>query len=457
MQRSSGKMKVTVTALLMICLTVCLLGSGGVAAKEKAKLKFWNRGSGADPAYAEIIKRFNASQNQVEVVNEFYGENYPNIVSLALTAGNIADIFEITPPLSVVTLAKQKNLLPVNDILRGNFKKNFYLPALKQKDLYYKNKLYSIPVRIDTYRLLYNKDLFKKAGLDPNQPPKTLEEMRKMAKQITRAGKGEYYGLALQLGTGNAWFRILDTINTAMGVSSPYGFDYRTGKFDFSTNKRLLEYYIGLQKDGILMPGSLTMGSDPMRAAFAQGKIGMTIDGSWMSSVYATQIKALNDWDAAPLPIFKGGKRVKDYAVCTITFAIAKTTKHPAAAKRFYKFFLENAVLSNRLMPQPKTYLPANKPENLNVKKFNLKGVKVMFNTGDNAPFAIEPYKFLVLEGDNRDRVFNNLFAKSLEGNVNIDSAIQDLNRRYNEALNKALGKGDLNLKDIKNPKLFKR
>src|SRR5258708_28726384 len=52
----------------------------------------------------------------------------------------------------------------------------------------FKDRLYGVPLYADVSALFYNKDLFAKAGLDPNKPPTSLGELRADADKITALG-----------------------------------------------------------------------------------------------------------------------------------------------------------------------------------------------------------------------------------------------------------------------------
>jgi multiple sugar transport system substrate-binding protein len=52
----------------------------------------------------------------------------------------------------------------------------------------FNERLYGVPLYADVSALFYNKDLFKKAGLDPNKPPTTQAELRTYADAITKLG-----------------------------------------------------------------------------------------------------------------------------------------------------------------------------------------------------------------------------------------------------------------------------
>ena len=56
-------------------------------------------------------------------------------------------------------------------------------------------KLWAIPYRIETHGVIYNKDDFKEAGLDPDKPPKTWDELdRRPPRRMTKNGQ---YGFAI--------------------------------------------------------------------------------------------------------------------------------------------------------------------------------------------------------------------------------------------------------------------
>ena len=72
-------------------------------------------------------------------------------------------------------------------------------------------KLWAIPYRIETHGVIYNKDHFKEAGLDPDKPPKTWDELISAAKALTKSGR---YGFGITGGgeVGNTLFRSLPFI-----------------------------------------------------------------------------------------------------------------------------------------------------------------------------------------------------------------------------------------------------
>lgn len=453
-----------ILALILAILTTLLVFSGCAKSKtqdensankstEKQTIKIWGKNSGVDPAMQAVIDKFNSSQDKYQVKYEFYGDNYANVVTMALSSGDAPDIFEEGGNFSVPALAKQGLIIPVDDVFTSDIKDKIFPAALNEKSFIYDGKLYAVATRVSAFRLLYNKDLFKEAGLDPNSPPKTLEELREYAKKITAAGNGKFYGFGIYCGSSNIMERILDPVVIAAGKAGAFGYDYNKGQYDFSTGKRVLQFYIDLAKDGSLFPGYETLTVDQMRANFAKGNVAMYIDGNWTSGTYATQIKTTIDWSAAAIPVFADETYGKGQAFAGVDYCISKSSKSQEGAKQFLTFLLKNGDVYNKYKPEPKVYLPANDPSKLPVKELNLKGYEVNFKTDDLAslPFNVTP--LLKLEGDTRNKVFLNDFVKASKGEaVDIDKDIQDLNTRYNKALNDAISRGELKKEEITIP-----
>lgn len=417
----------------------------------KQTIGMWGKGSGVDPAMQAVIDKFNTSQDKYEVKFESYGENYSNVVTMALSSGDSPDIFEEGGNFSVPTLAKQNLIVPLDDVFTADIKDKVYPSALKEKAYMYDGKLYAVATRVSAFRLLYNKDLFKAAGLDPNSPPKTLEQLREYSKKIAEAGKGKFYGFGVYGGTTNIMDRLIDPIAIAAGKAGNTGYDFNKGQYDFNSNKRILQFFIDFAKDGSIFPGYETLNIDQVRANFAKGNLAMFIDGNWTSGTFATQIKTDIDWDAAPIPVFSDETYGKGYAFAGVDYAVSKMSKVQEGAKQFLTFLIKNGDVYNQLKPEPKVYLPANDPAKLPVKELNLKGYEVNFKTDDLASLPFDVTPFIKVEGDTRNTVFLNAFIKASKGAaVDLDKEIEDLNARYNKALKEAINKGDLKEDEIK-------
>jgi|GEM_PF-713340 len=98
-------------------------------------------------------------------------------------------------------LARQGFITPVAAYIEHWDQKD-YIPPIVWEPTHVEGKTYGVPR--DTYFtiLFYRKDLFRKAGLDPEQPPRTWDELRQYAKMLTKPSAGQY-GLGLPPTTWN--------------------------------------------------------------------------------------------------------------------------------------------------------------------------------------------------------------------------------------------------------------
>lgn len=437
---------ITAIAILLLLSTFVVFAQGGAESgtpENPTELTIWVKQSGPDAGVEAVLAAFNEQNPDIHVTYEYFGENYPQVVQMAFASGNAPDIVEASAGITVNDLAKAGYVIPLTDILTPELMEDMHPDSVSALSLQYNGEPYAVPVRISGYRLFYNRDIFEACGLDPDNPPKTMEEMREYARIITEKGNGDFYGFGLPLGVAQIWERIIDPILIAQDECGRYGYNPDENKYMFETNKRFFEFYLDLMEDGSLFPGYLTLGIDPLRANFYAGKVGMYIDGNWMVGQFPTQFEGDCNFDIAPLPVFEGETADKYWAEGGVPWMITNGPNQEAA-KRFYVFWIQHQSLANSVMPVPRTYLPANNSENLpeGVIKH---GMEYGFKTDDFMIPYFEPHYFITLEGDDRNRVFTNLFAEAAQGadiSQKLDEAIADLNKRYTDAFDRALETG---------------
>ncbi len=142
----------------------------------------------------------------------------------------------------------------------------------------YKGKQYQVPFSADVSAFLWNKDIFREAGLDPEKGPTNWDELRQFAQKTTKAP--DRYGIAFDAQTGGTFmFRwmpfvwsnggdILSAEGTKSTINSPQALE-------------ALQFWVDLvQKDKVTPPGTATFSGDDLRAAFQAGKIAMMVNGN---------------------------------------------------------------------------------------------------------------------------------------------------------------------------------
>lgn len=134
------------------------------------------------PMIEKIIKDFNESQDEIVVKHTYlpWGDIWTkNLASIA--AGDPADVI-INDINSVAQRAENNQSEDLSKYLDEDFKANYY--AHLWETVEYEGKPYAVPFNTDTRLLFYNKDAFKEAGLDPEQPPQTWAELEEYAKKL---------------------------------------------------------------------------------------------------------------------------------------------------------------------------------------------------------------------------------------------------------------------------------
>jgi ABC-type glycerol-3-phosphate transport system substrate-binding protein len=149
-------------------------------------------------------------------------------------------------------------------------------------------KVIAVPTAAYAQALHYNRKLFQQAGLDPNSPPKTWDEVMSAAKQITaKTGKAGY----AQMGKNdNSAGWILTTLAYSLGGRMEDG----TGKtakatLDNDATKQALQMLHTLRWDDKAMGANFDWGWSDINQAFAAGQVGMYVNGS---DVYTNLVQA---------------------------------------------------------------------------------------------------------------------------------------------------------------------
>ena len=119
----------------------------------------------------------------------------------AQAAGNAPQLVYVNHATALRDGAGQGLYMPLNEYLNPALLNDLF-PNIRQM-ITAKGNIYSIPLYVEPYSLLYyRKDLFKQAGLNPDQPPRTWDELLSYAQKLT---KGNTFGLGIAGSADNGW------------------------------------------------------------------------------------------------------------------------------------------------------------------------------------------------------------------------------------------------------------
>src|SRR5450759_3450853 len=213
--RASSRKEFTmkIKKLCLALAAVCAFGAGG--AQAATEIQWWHSMTGAlNDRVNDIANKFNASQSAYKVVPVFKS-TYPEAMTAAVAAFRSGKGPHLLPVFEVGTatmMAGRKAIKPVYEVMAQageKFDPKSYMPAVASYYSDTQGRLVSMPFNSSTPVFFYNKDAFKKAGLDVNKPPKTWDEVQEDALKIKDAGLACAYTTSwqswVQLETMSAW------------------------------------------------------------------------------------------------------------------------------------------------------------------------------------------------------------------------------------------------------------
>ena len=219
-------MPLLLVAAMILSMTACnkendgTKGDGGTktedtnatkAPKEKVTITYWHifpEGDAFKPLHDKLIKDFNESQDEVYVENlgiSFF--DYLSKMDTAIPAGTGPDVgFNA---LEDNAFRAEAGVLVNLDqyIAADGFDMGQFFKAA-QEYVTYEGSVYGLPFAWGNRILVYNKQMFRDAGLDPEQPPKTLEELAEYADKLTKIGEnGEIQVMGFHPSMGNVAYK----------------------------------------------------------------------------------------------------------------------------------------------------------------------------------------------------------------------------------------------------------
>ncbi|MFH1152702.1 MAG: ABC transporter substrate-binding protein [Pseudomonadota bacterium] len=151
----------------------------------------------------KMVQDFQA-ENPGITVKAIYSGNYTDTMTKAMTAlkGGTPPHLSVILSTEIFTLIDNDAILAFDDLVASSEEKQWldsFYPALMANSRT-GGKTWSIPFQRSTIVMYYNKDAFKKAGLDPEKPPATWDELVDMSKKLVirdAGGKVTQWGIEI--------------------------------------------------------------------------------------------------------------------------------------------------------------------------------------------------------------------------------------------------------------------
>ncbi len=178
-------------------LLAALIASAFAAtgAQAQTEIQWWHSMGGAlGDKVNQLASKFNASQSAYKIVPSYKG-SYPESMTAAIAAyraGNAPHIVQVFEVGTATMMSAKGAIVPVYKLMKDAdepFNPKAYLGPVSGYYTDSKGNMLSFPFNSSTAIFYWNKDAFKKAGLDPDKPPRTWKEFVADAEKLHASGQ----------------------------------------------------------------------------------------------------------------------------------------------------------------------------------------------------------------------------------------------------------------------------
>jgi raffinose/stachyose/melibiose transport system substrate-binding protein len=304
-----------------------------------ANLTYWYWGEDDAPGANNWLKKQVARYEKLhpKVKISIVTQSTDTLTSAFTTAAqtkNGPDIATQWATLPVLTPAWNGASVPISDYVPASEIKNWIGTSENMSD----GKLWAMPQYLLGIPFVWNKAMFKKAGLNPNKGPKTWTEFLAACKKLKAAGLTPF-GMGNKDGYGGAWFfslvgkQNLDSIDELKAAM--------IGKADFSDPKFSGFYKLlaDLKKKGYLNSDVASISFTQGLQLFGQKKVAMAWGTDGNVAAAAKVLGGVKGMGVGRTPVWGKGKLATSYDTTQSSSAfITKWSKHPRAAAQFLMF-----------------------------------------------------------------------------------------------------------------------
>lgn len=341
----------------LVALAGCTAGGSG---SGKTELRVATFPPGADAAaydaFAKQEAQFEKLNPDIDIIGVEYEWKGPTF-AVQLAAGSLPDVFTV-PFTDAKTLLQNDQLMDVTDEMNALGYTDKFNPIILDAVTGDDGHIYGFPRQAYAMGLHYNRDLFEAAGLDPDSPPTTWDEVREDAKAISDAtGKAGF----MEMTTNNTGGWQLVAASAARGgfIQEDNGDGTYTSTINNPGTVAALQYLHDLRWEDDSMGSNFLLDWGGINQEFAAGNIGMYSSGS---DVYTALVRdfGLNpdSYGLTVLPMEDGGEVLGGGDIAVISPAIDDTTK--AAAVKWIDWYYMQKLLNEDAAKQDAQTLAAS-------------------------------------------------------------------------------------------------
>jgi multiple sugar transport system substrate-binding protein len=311
-------------------------------------LTMWVRSSGTNAA-AHLVDLWNQTHSDKIELTTIPDNQMVTKLATGVQAGETPDLVSFDL-IYMPDFMKAGFLVDLTADLKGN--PNFTSVAKAYIDIAtYEGKLYGAGFTPDVSILVWNKDLFKRAGLDPEKAPASLDEIHEDAKKIRALGPDVYGFYFSGACPGCNIFTTSPMMVAAGSKILPANGDDEALTGDGV--KQVLETFKAMWKEGLVPKNAEADSGANFSSVFKTGKVGIQGTGGFLLSELKRDVPDMN-FGVTFLPGVKPGQ-VSSFVGGDVV-AVPKGSKHVATAKAFIAWELTDeaqieGLAKNNILP----------------------------------------------------------------------------------------------------------
>lgn len=295
----------------------------------------------------------------IEYVTAPYGEVVNQVINMAGGGDKVDMIFgEIG---WVPGLADSGLTVPITEVLPADYLSDFYPTILESFNI--DGEAYGLPMYVSPYVLYYNKDLFEQAGLDPNQPPTTYDEMMEYAEKLSQ----------LKDSNGNKVYAFgQTTASVPVSGSSLNAMIFNYGGTLLDDDGNLSIDNQGFQDTVNMLKTLDEKGYNPqnaklkdLRNLFALGQLAMYYDQSWGFNGISSINPDAKDFTASAAPLKGGSGEGQSLLQAHCLLYADNGEAQKAACSKFTQYLVTDEVLKDYMANITPAYPAKKSMENM--------------------------------------------------------------------------------------------
>jgi multiple sugar transport system substrate-binding protein len=311
-----------------------------------ASLTYWYWGEDDAPGATNWLKAQVAAYEKAhpKVSIKIVIQSTDTLTSAFTTAAQTKsgpDIATQWATLPVLTPAWSGASVPISDYVPASETKNWIGTAENMSG----GKLWAMPQYLLGIPFVWNKAMFKKAGLDPNKGPKTWTELLADAKKLKAAGFTPF-GMGNKDGYGGAWFFSLIGKQNLNSIDELKAAMIGKAKFSDPKYSGYFQALADLKKNGYLNSDVASISFTQGLQLFGQKKVAMSWGTDGNVAAAAKTLGGIKAMGVSAIPKWGKGKLAASYDTTQSSSAfITSWSKHPRAAAQFLTFLHSPAAL----------------------------------------------------------------------------------------------------------------